>query len=187
MKTRAEAQELLEEWVKSDSLRKHCLGVAVCVEAYAEKLGEDKNLWYICGLLHDMDWERHPVLEEHPKPGCDALREKGYPEEMIIAILGHNAYHKVPRESKLSKVLFAVDELSGLVVALAKVRPGNFSGMSPKSVRKAMKKKDFAVAISRDDIRLGMGELNLDSDEKKDGHLELVIKALFDSKEKLGF
>jgi predicted hydrolase (HD superfamily) len=240
---RQDAQKLLEEWVKSDSLRKHCLGVAVCMEAYAKKYLEEGELcavedavelvdndksslvltgndgqdvkddgskfgvdnnskdgdgndnqiiidrWYICGLLHDFDYERYPALEEHPKKGCEFLKENSYPTDIIEAIMGHGNHTGVERESLMAKTLFAVDELSGLVVALARVRPGNFLGMSAKSVRKAMKKKDFAAAINRDDIRQGMEELGLKEDdvEGRNNHLELVIKALDDVKDKLGF
>jgi len=192
MKTRADALKLLEEWVSSESLRRHCLGVAACMEAYAKKnklSDEEIDKYWITGLLHDFDWERYPTLEEHPKKGCEELEKQGYDESIINAIMGHNVYHGIPRESLMAKTLFAVDELSGLVVALARVRPGNFDGMSTKSVRKVMKKKDFAAAINREDIVQGMQELGLKEEdvEGRSSHFELVIRALSDAKKKLGF
>ncbi|MCH7568658.1 MAG: HAD family hydrolase [Nanoarchaeota archaeon] len=214
MKTRQDAQKLLEEWVSSESLRRHCLGVATCMEVYAMKYVEDGKLgnslptqplsninnnsgnggggndnqaiidkWYICGLLHDFDWEKYPDIDLHPKKGCEFLKENDYDNSIIEAILGHNAKTGVKRKSLMAKCLFAVDELSGLVVALARVRPGNFEGMSAKSVRKAMKKKDFAAAISREDIKQGMEELEVDENE----HFELIISALTEIKKDLGF
>jgi len=189
MKSRQDAQKLLEEWVKSDSLRKHCLSVAASMEKYAEKFGEDKDKWYLCGLLHDFDWEEYPNIDEHPIKGCQKLREEEYDEDIITAILGHNAKTGIKRYSLMAKTLFAVDELSGLVVALARVRPGNFDGMTAKSVRKALKKKDFAAAISRDDIRKGMEELGLKEDDLdgRNSHFELVISALSSKNKELGF
>ena len=190
MKTRSEARELLGDWVKSESLKRHCLGVAACMEAYAKRKGLGENevdKWYICGLLHDFDWERYPDLNTHPIKGCEKLKKLEYDEDIITAILGHNVKTGVRRYSLLAKTLFAVDELSGLVVALARVRPGNFDGMSAKSVKKAMKKKDFAAAIDRKDIQLGIEELGINDDEGRDGHFELVIKALSASKQELGF
>jgi predicted hydrolase (HD superfamily) len=185
-KTRKEALELLNEWVKSDSLRKHCLGVAVCMEGYAKKRNlsdEEVDLYWICGLLHDYDWEKYPDVNLHPIEGCKNLRKKGYDESIIEAILGHNAKTGIKRSSDMAKTLFAVDELSGLVIALAKIRPGNFSGMKAKSVKKVMKKKDFAAAINRADIRMGIEELGVEIDE----HIELVISALEKIKGDLGF
>ena len=190
MKTREDAQVLLREWVSSDSLRRHCLGVAVCMEAYAKKKGlseEEIDNWFICGLLHDFDYEKYPDINVHPKKGCEKLKEEDYSEEIIEAIMGHNEVMGVERKSDMAKALFAVDELSGLVYALARIRPGNFVGMSPKSVKKVMKKKDFAAAINRDDIRKGMSELNLETDEQKNEHFELIIKALENVKKDLGF
>ena len=195
MKTRSDAKQLLEEWVSSESLRKHCLSVAASMEAYAKKFLEEGKLsavetaaeidkWFICGLLHDFDWERFPTLEEHPIKGCEELRKRGYGEDIIEAILGHNKATGIPRRSLMAKTLFAVDELSGLVVALGRVRPGNFEGMTAKSVRKAMKKKDFAAAINREDIIQGMEELGLkeDDDEGRSAHIELIIGALSELK-----
>jgi predicted hydrolase (HD superfamily) len=186
MKTKQNALDLLHEWVKNESLKKHCLGVALCMEAYARKKELEKEAvdkYWICGLLHDFDWERYPKIELHPDKGCEYLKENGYDEDIVLAILGHNARTGVKRESDMSKVLFAVDELSGLVIALAKIRPGNFEGMSVKSVKKAVKKKDFAKAVNRDDINLGISELGVEKEE----HIQLVISALSEGRKELGF
>jgi predicted hydrolase (HD superfamily) len=194
MKTREDALALLNEYVKSESLKKHCLSVAASMEVYAKKYvaggklsateeAAEVDKYWITGLLHDFDWEVHPTLEQHPSKGVKVLREKGWDEDICVAIMGHGLHTGVERESLMAKTLFAVDELSGLVVALARVRPGNFEGMKAKSVKKAMKKKDFAAAISRDDIRLGISELGVDIDE----HFELVVRALNGIKKDLGF
>lgn len=183
MKTREEAISLMHENVKAESLRKHCYSVAAAMEAYAEKYSEDKDKWWICGLLHDFDWEIHPTMEQHPSEGVKMLRKKGYDEDICIAIMGHGNHTGVKRESLMAKTLFAVDELSGLIVALARVRPGNFDGMSASSVKKAMKKKEFAAAINREDIKQGILEMRVNEDE----HFSLVINALSNIKKELGF
>lgn len=186
MVSRGEALELMHKWVESESLRRHCLGVATCMEAYARKYGldeEEVDAYWIAGLLHDYDYEKFPSLDKHPFKGVEVLKEKGYPKEIINSILGHSNHTGVARETKMAKTLFAVDELSGLVVALAKVRPGNFDGMSPKSVKKAMKKKDFAAAINRDDIRQGVEELGVEQAE----HFNVVVEALSGIRSELGF
>ena len=231
MLSKQEALSLLYEWVKSESLRKHCLSVATAMEGYAKKYVEEGRIkgmdiggvvgdgsksntsefngishkggedldgddnykqeiidkWYICGLLHDFDYEKYPDINVHPKEGCKFLEKNGYPTEIIQAILGHNAKTGVKRESLMAKTLFAVDELSGLIVALAHVRPGKFSDMSAKSVMKAIKKKDFAAAINRDDINKGIEELGLNSEEKRNEHFETVIRVLEGIKKELGF
>ncbi len=186
MKTREEALELLHEWVNSESLRRHCYAVAAAMEGYAEKNDlskEERDKWRITGLLHDFDYERHPTLEQHPVEGTRILIEKGYDSEIIEAILGHGEHTGVKRESLMAKTLFAVDELCGLIMALAKVRTGNFDGMSANSIKKALKKKDFAAAINREDIRKGIAEIAINEDE----HFNLVISALARIKDKLGF
>ena len=172
--TRQDAINLLHEWVKSESLRKHCLAVASAMEGYAIKNNMNKESWFICGLLHDFDWERFPNIELHPVEGCKKLRELKCDEEIIEAIMGHNSATGVQRKSLMAKTLFAVDELCGLIVALAKVRPNGFEGMNANSVKKAVKKKDFAAAINREDISDGIVELEVDEDE----HFELVIDSL---------
>ncbi len=186
MKTREEALALLNEWVKSDSLRKHSLAVAAAMEGYATKFDvdlDDIDVWWMTGLLHDMDYEKFPDINVHPIMGCKELRKKEYDERILEAILGHNSKTGIKRYSKMAKALFAVDELSGLITALAKVRPDNFAGMNADSVRKVMKKTDFAAAINRQDIEQGIAELEVNENE----HFELVISSLNNVKEDLGF
>ncbi len=188
MKTRSDALQLLKEWVSSESLRRHCLAVASAMEAYAIKNNLSENeieKWFIAGLLHDFDWEKYPIMDRHPFPGCEELEKQGYDAEIIEAIKGHNYYnpHHLPRNSLMAKTLFAVDELCGLIVALAKVKPDNFASITGESVEKAMKKKDFAKAISREDIELGIKELGVN----RKGHFEIVISALNGIKKELGF
>lgn len=183
MPTRQEALELLKEWVKSESLRKHCLAVAIAMESYAEKYNENKEEWYICGLLHDFDYEKFPALEQHTIEGARILRDKGYSEHIIAAILSHNEINKLKKYGYMAKVLFAVDELCGLLMALAKVKPANFQTMTPESVEKALKKKGFAAAISREDIERGIQELGVDRKE----HFMIVIGALKKRAGELGF
>lgn len=180
-KTREDAWELLIEYVESDSLRKHCLAVEATMRSYAKEYGEDEELWGMTGLLHDFDYEKYPG--EHPMKGAEILKKEGYPEEMVTAILGHATYSGVPRETKLAKTLFAVDELTGMVMATAYVRPTNFEGMKSKSVKKNLKKKRFAEAINRDDIECGIEELGVDKDE----HIARVIDAMRDIQSGLGF
>jgi putative nucleotidyltransferase with HDIG domain len=179
---REEAFSLLTEWVQSESLRKHMLAVETVMRAYAVKYGEDPDLWGICGLLHDFDYEKHPSEEEHPFVGTKVLKEKGYPDSIIEAILGHALYSGVPRQSNMAKVLFAVDELTGFVVACAWVRPEKIHGMTASSVKKKLKIKTFAEKVSREDIDLGVSELGVDKDE----HIQFVIDALQGNAEALG-
>jgi len=173
--SRDEAWEVFCEWTESVSLRRHVLGVEAAMAAYAERYGEDAELWAATGILHDLDYEKYPDLETgHPRVALQLFEERGYPEEMIDAIAGHAPYLGVPRETRMSRTLFAVDELSGFIAAAALVRPTGLEGMSPKSVKKKMKQPSFAAAVSRDDIRLGADELGEDFDE----HLAFVIAAL---------
>jgi predicted hydrolase (HD superfamily) len=156
------------------------------MEGYAKKNGlseEEIDSYWITGLLHDFDYERYPSLEKHPYEGVKVLKEEGYTDEIVQAIFGHGNHTGVKRESVIAKTLFAVDELSGLVVALAHVRPGNFDGMTAKSVKKALKKKDFAKGVNRGDIRQGIEELGVEQCE----HFEAVIEALNGIKSDLGF
>ncbi len=180
---RKEALNLLNEYVKSESLRKHCISVAYAMEKYAEKFRENKDKYWICGLLHDFDYEKYSSLEQHPFEGVKILKEKGYDKEIINAILGHGNHTGVKRESLMAKCLFAVDELCGLIIALARVRTGNFDGMDANSVRKALKKKDFAKGINREDIEQGIIELGVNKEE----HFNFVIRALNAAKKELGF
>ena len=173
--SRDEAWELFQEWTESESLRRHVLGVEAAMRAYAAKYGEDEELWAATGILHDLDYEKHPDLETgHPRVALALFEERGYPPELIDAVAGHAPYLGVPRESRISRTLFAVDELSGFIGAVALVRPTGIAGMTPKSVKKKMKQPSFAAAVSREDMRLGAEELGEDFDE----HLTFVIAAL---------
>lgn len=180
-KTRNEAMDLLKEWVKNEALIKHMLCVEAAMRAYARKFGEDEELWSITGLLHDFDYERFPTKEGHPFEGNKVLKENGYPEEMLVAIMGHADYSGVPRESQMAKTLFAVDELCGFIVACAKVRPEKLTGMKASSVNKKLKNKQFAAAVSRDDINQGVEEMEVDKNE----HIEFVIEAIQGISDKL--
>jgi len=172
---REAAWQLLCQWTQSENLRKHALAVEAAMRAYARKFGEDENLWGITGLLHDLDYERYPTAEEHPFRGVEHLRELGYPETMLQAILGHADYSGVPRETLLAKALYAVDELTGLVIAVALVRPTKkLADVDVKAVKKKFKEKSFAKGCNREDILRGAQELGVDFDE----HVATVIEAL---------
>jgi putative nucleotidyltransferase with HDIG domain len=170
-------------WTESDSLRKHMLAVEAAMRAYARRFGEDEEMWGITGLLHDMDYERHPTPDEHPMVGVRELESRGYPEEVIHAIKGHADYLDVTRDTLMSKTLYAVDELSGFIVACALMRPEGLDNMKAKSVRKKMKQKSFAAAVNRDDIVRGAEELGVDLNE----HIEFVAYALRERSGELGF
>lgn len=179
MKTREEALNLMHEWVQSESLRKHMYCVEAAMRAYAQKYGEDPELWGLAGLLHDFDYERFPTFDAekqsgHPYEGISVLRDQGYPEEIIESILGHALYSGVPRNSQMAKCLFACDELCGFIVACAYMRPDKFQSLEPKSVKKKLKDKSFAAKVSREDIELGISELGVDKDE----HIQFVINSL---------
>jgi putative nucleotidyltransferase with HDIG domain len=170
-------------WTESDSLRKHMLAVEAAMRAYARRFGEDEEKWGITGLLHDMDYEKHPTPDEHPMVGVRELESRGYPEDVIHAIKGHADYLDVPRDTLMSKTLYAVDELSGFIVACALMRPEGLENMKAKSVRKKMKQKSFAAAVNRDDIVRGAEELGVDLNE----HIEFVAYALRERSDELGF
>jgi putative nucleotidyltransferase with HDIG domain len=178
--TRSEALALMHEYTPSESLRKHMLAVEAAMRAYAQKFGEDEERWGITGLVHDFDYERfpnnaHSPTDEHPSEGVRILRAKGYPEDILKAILGHAHYTNTPRESRMAKALFAVDELTGLITATALVRPTkSVHEVDAKSVRKKMKDKAFARGVNRDDVINGAQELGVDLDE----HISLVIGAM---------
>ena len=186
--TRSEALALMQEFTASESLRKHMLAVEGAMRAYATKFGEDEERWGVAGLIHDFDYERfpnaaHSATEEHPAAGVRILRDKGYPDDILQAILGHAHYTNTPRESKLAKALFAVDELTGLITATALVRPSkSVHEVDAKSVRKKMKDKAFARGVSRDDVINGAGELGVDLDE----HIAFVITAMQARSDDLG-
>ena len=179
---REESWELLCEWTESESLRKHMLAVEAAMRAYARKFGEDEEKWGVTGLLHDMDYERHPTPDEHPMVGVRELESRDYPEDVIHAIKGHADYLDVPRDTLMSKTLYAVDELSGFIVACALVRPEGLEGLKAKSVRKKMKQKSFAAAVNREDIVRGAEELGVDLNE----HIEFVAGALRERSDVLG-
>jgi putative nucleotidyltransferase with HDIG domain len=159
------------------------LAVEAAMRAYARRFGEDEGMWGITGLLHDMDYEKHPTPDEHPMVGVRELESRGYPEEVIHAIKGHADYLDVPRDTLMSKTLYAVDELSGFIVACALMRPEGLENMKAKSVRKKMKQKSFAAAVNRDDIVRGAEELGVDLNE----HIEFVAYALKEQSDALGF
>ncbi len=179
---REESWELLREWTESDSLLKHMLAVEAAMRAYARKFGEDEERWGITGLLHDMDYEKHPTPAEHPTVGVAELERRGYPEDVRRAILSHADYLDVPRETPMEKTLYAVDELSGFVVACALVRPERLEGLKAKSVRKKMKQKSFAASVNREDITSGAEELGVDLNE----HIDFVVAALREQADALG-
>ncbi len=178
-----DALNLFHEWTKTESLRRHAYGVEAAMAHYARIFGEDEELWRMTGLLHDMDYEKHPTPEEHPFVGVRVLREKGYPEEMLDAILGHATYSGTPRTSRLARTLFAVDELSGFITAVAYVRPTKLEGMKAKSVRKKLKDKAFAAAVDRDEIRQSAEDLGVELSE----HIENVIAGMQADADRLGF
>src|SRR5215211_7214843 len=179
---RKKSWKLLCEWTESDSLRKHALAVEAAMRAYARAFGEDEEKWGITGLLHDMDYEKHPTPAEHPMTGVRELSRRGYPEDVLEAIRGHADYLGVPRDTLLAKTLYAVDELSGFVTACALVRPEGLEGLKAKSVRKKMKQKAFAASVNREDITRGAEELGVDLNE----HIEFVAGALRERSDVLG-
>jgi putative nucleotidyltransferase with HDIG domain len=188
MPTRDDAWQLLCEFTQSESLRKHMLAVEVCVRAYARKQGADEELWGITALLHDFDYERWPNNEhaadkEHPAEGCRILRERGYSEEIIRAILSHAEYSGVPRQSALEHTLFACDELAGFITACTYVRPSkSILDLEADSVKKRLKDKAFARGVSRDDVRKGAEELGIPLEE----HIAFCIAAMREQADALG-
>ena len=181
--SRDDAWALVTEWVQSDSLRKHLLGVEAAMVACARENGEDEELYAVTGLVHDLDYERYPDLETgHPRYAIKELEERGYPREVIDAVAGHADFLNVPRETDLAKTLYAVDELSGFITACALVRPTGIEGMKPKSVKKKLKQPSFAAAVDRDQVQRGIEELGVDPD----AHMTLIIAALEERKDELG-
>ena len=173
--SRPEAWSLFREWTESPSLRKHVLAVEAAMRAYARRFGEDEELWGVTGLLHDLDYERHPDLETgHPRIALKELEARGYPPELVRAVASHASFLGVSRESPMEKALFAVDELSGFIMACAYVRPTGIHGLTPKSVKKKMKTPAFAAAVNREELREGAEALGVDFDE----HVAFVIAAL---------
>jgi putative nucleotidyltransferase with HDIG domain len=181
--SREEAWELFCEWTESDSLRRHVLGVEAAMRAYAREYDEDEELWGATGILHDLDYERHPDPETgHPRVALELFEERGYPPELIDAVAGHATYLGVPRRTRLAKTLFAVDELTGFLAAVALVRPTGIAGMKPKSVKKKLKEASFAAAVDREEMRAAAADLGVDFDE----HVAFVIAALEPHAETLG-
>jgi putative nucleotidyltransferase with HDIG domain len=180
---RNQAWEVVCEFVKSESLRKHMLSVEACVTAYAATQGEDEEKWAVTALLHDFDWEIHPEAPDHPMKGEPILAERGVDEEIRRAILSHANYSGVLRVSKLEKTLFACDELAGFLTACSYVKPGrSIHEVELKSVRKKLKDKAFARNVSRDDILSGAAELGVDLDQ----HIEFCIRAMQAKADQLG-
>ncbi len=181
--TRDQAWDLFCEWTESDSLRKHALAVEACMTAYARVWGEDEERYAVTGLVHDLDYERYPDLDTgHPRMALEELRRLGYPEDVIDAVAGHAEFLEVPRETRMAKTLFAVDELSGFVTACALVRPTGIEGMKVKSVRKKLKQPSFAAKVDRGQIERSIAELEVDETE----HIQRVIDALSAEAETLG-
>lgn len=183
MHNREYCLSLLKEYTKSESLLKHAFAVESCVRAYAEKYGEDIDYWGNVALLHDFDYEMYPTAEEHPFKGAEILRQLGFDQNFINAILSHADYTNVPRDSLLKKVLFACDELAGFITAVAYVRPSRtIDEVEVKSVIKKMKDKAFARAVNRDDIIKGSQELGIPLEE----HIQFCIDAMKKNKNLLG-
>jgi putative nucleotidyltransferase with HDIG domain len=183
--TRDEAWQIVGEYVKNESLRKHMLAVEACMRAYARHFGEDEELWAAIGLLHDFDFEIHPTLDQHPQDGAAILRERGVPDDVIYSVLSHADHLQTdfPRRSLRERTLVAVDELSGLCTATALVRPSrSIFDVDVAAVKKKMKDKAFARAINREEIIRHTAELGVDLDE----HIERVVKALQDNADALG-
>jgi putative nucleotidyltransferase with HDIG domain len=172
--TREQAWQTLTEFTKSEPLRRHALAVEASTAFYARRFGEDEQLWRVTALLHDFDYEIHPTLDRHPQDGAPILREIGYPEIVIEAVLSHAEHLAMPRDTPLKKTLFACDELSGFVHACGLVRPTGLDGLEPKSVRKKLKQPSFAAGVHRDEVYAGAELLGLELDE----HIANVIEAL---------
>jgi putative nucleotidyltransferase with HDIG domain len=172
---REQAWALLTEHTKNENLIKHALAVEAAMRAYARKFGEDEERWGVTGLIHDFDYEQHPEIPQHPTDGAPILRERGYPEEVVRAILGHGDHTGVPRDSLMAKVLYSVDELTGFVTAVALVRPNkSVHEVKPSSVRKKMKDKSFARSVNRDEVVKGAEELGVELND----HIADVIEAM---------
>lgn len=182
-KTRESTWELLTEWVQSPSLLRHCLAVETAMRAYARKLGEPEEAWGVVGLIHDFDFEKHPSLEEHPFVGARVLDELGYPQWVVDAVLSHSDDPAYPRITNLQKTLFAVDELTGFISAVALVRPSKaVADVAASSVKKKMKDRRFAEAVRREDLLEGAEELGLPFEE----HVAFVVDAMAANADALG-
>lgn len=186
--TREQADNLMKEWVQSESLRRHMYAVEAAMRGYAKKFGQDEELWGITGLLHDFDYEKFPAYDGkiktgHPFEGVRHLESLEYPQEITEAILGHALYSGTPRVTQMAKTLFACDELSGFVVAVAKMKPDGLMSLTADSVKKKLKDKKFAEKVSREDIELGIQEMQVEKDE----HINFVIESLRPASKLIGF
>lgn len=180
---RQAAWDLLCEYTKTEPLRKHALAVEAAMRAYARKLGGDEEQWAVVGLLHDFDYEAHPSLEEHPLKGAEIMRQRGWPEEIIYAVMCHADHLGLERKTAMDRAIYAVDELTGLIIAVALVRPNkSIHEVNAKAVRKKMKDKSFARAVNREDIVKGAEQMGVDLEE----HIAFVIEALKPVAEELG-
>jgi len=180
---REQAWALLTEYTKDERLIKHALAVEAAMRAYARKFGEDEEKWGITGLIHDFDYEQHPTAEEHPAWGAKLLEEQGWPDDIVYAVKSHGDHLGLPRRSLMHKALYAVDELTGLIVAVALVRPSkSIMDVKPRSVRKKWKDKAFARGVNREDIEKGARDLGVDLDE----HIALVLAAMQGMADELG-
>ena len=180
--TRDTAWQTLTTYTKSESLLRHALAVEASTRSYARRFGEDEELWGVVALLHDFDYEIHPTLDKHPQDGAAILREEGYPEEVIEAVLSHAEHLELPRDTMLKKTLFACDELSGFVHACGLVRPAGLDGLEPKSVKKKLKQPSFAAGVHRDEVYAGAELIGLELDE----HIANVVAALQPISKELG-
>jgi putative nucleotidyltransferase with HDIG domain len=172
--TRDRAWETLTRYTKSESLLRHALAVEASTRWYARSFGEDEEAWGSVALLHDFDYEIHPTLDKHPQDGAPILREEGYPDWLIDAVLSHAEHLAIPRDTQLKKTLFACDELSGFVHACGLVRPAGLEGLEPKSVKKKLKQPSFAAGVHRDEVYAGADLLGIGLDE----HIANVVAAL---------
>jgi putative nucleotidyltransferase with HDIG domain len=172
--TREHAWETLTRYTTNEALLRHALAVEAAMGWYARQFGEDEDRWRVVALLHDFDYEMHPTLDKHPQDGAPILREEGYPEDVIEAVLSHAEHLGLPRDTLLKRTLFACDELSGFVHACGLVRPTGLDGLEPKSVKKKLKQPSFAAGVHRDEVYAGADGLGIDLDE----HIGNVVAAL---------
>jgi putative nucleotidyltransferase with HDIG domain len=172
--SRDRAWETLTRYTKSEALLRHALAVEAAVGAYAQRFGEDEELWRVTALLHDFDYEIHPTLDEHPQEGAPILREEGYPEEVVEGVLSHGSHLGLPRDTPLKKTLFACDELAGFVHACGLVRPDGIETLEPRSVKKKLKQPSFAAGVNRQDVYEGAEELGVELDE----HIAFVVGSM---------
>jgi putative nucleotidyltransferase with HDIG domain len=172
--TRERAWETLTRYTQSEALRRHALAVEAAVAGYAQRFGEDEELWRAVALLHDFDYEIHPTLDQHPQAGAPILREEGWPDEVVEAVLSHAEHLNMPRDTQLKKTLFACDELAGFVHACGLVRPDGIETLEPKSVKKKLKQPSFAAGVHRDEVYAGAELLGLELDE----HIRNVVESM---------